>query len=877
MKSISYKILFTIVLAFVIIACSTKQDSLLSRKYHALSTEYNVLFNGQEAFDKYYTDLTNNYKDNFWEVLPIEPFVLKLVNSDPNQKASGDIERAEDKAIKAIQKHSMYINGEERNTQIDEAYLLLGKTRYYDNRFLPAIEAYNYVIYKSPDANTLNDIIVWKERANIKLNNNEEAIDNLKELLQDDEKKPKRELLADAHAVLAQAYYNTEVIDTTIAQLTMARNLTKDKEKKARFSFILGQLHKNFNQPDSANYYFQEVIDMKRKAKRMYTMQAYAQQATLFDYKNGDTVVFLKKFNDLLKDRENRPYLYILTHQLGNFYKHYNQYNKAISFYNQSIKTNKSNDAYLQASNYRELGQINFDERNYKQSAKYYDSCLINLPNKNKEYLAIQRKVKNIGEVIKYEDIIAVADSTIGVYNMSKPERIAYFSKHIEKLKTEDAAKAIKQKEEELKQANLAQSQEQQITLINSAPINRMPSPGSGLDFAPPGMAPDQSKFYYYVTASVQQGKLNFERKWGKRLLKDNWRWINSETNSASDAENTNNLVTNLDKDKGAEESLIDLDDSKYNLQTYLDKVVKSPEIIADLEKNRNAAYYELGYIYDDKFQEYQLAANRLESLLASNPEKGLILPSLYNLYKIYTKLDSEKAITYKDKIMNQFPDTHYAKVLQGIVADKNDNPESVYASVYKNYQLNNDPVATLNDVNEKIDFYVGTPITAKFELFKAKLLAKNYGIMAYKEALEYITDLYPLTDEGKDAFRILENEIPQLEAYKFSDKDSNQWKLVYNISSNKKQEIETLVKTINKYIEKTQSDNLKVSTDFYIPTETLIVIHGFYSDAGARRLAMALEDKEYKVKFKGLPISLHNYIVIQSHKNFESYIELNK
>jgi hypothetical protein len=43
---------------------------------------------------------------------------------------------AETKATKAIQKHSMNIDGG-KETQIDEAYLLLGKSRYYDQRFIP--------------------------------------------------------------------------------------------------------------------------------------------------------------------------------------------------------------------------------------------------------------------------------------------------------------------------------------------------------------------------------------------------------------------------------------------------------------------------------------------------------------------------------------------------------------------------------------------------------------------------------------------------------------------------------------------------------------------------------------------------------------------
>jgi hypothetical protein len=58
---------------------------------------------------------------------------------------------AETKATKAIQKHSMNIDGRERN-QIDEAYLLLGKARYYDQRFIPALDAFNYILYKYPVA-----------------------------------------------------------------------------------------------------------------------------------------------------------------------------------------------------------------------------------------------------------------------------------------------------------------------------------------------------------------------------------------------------------------------------------------------------------------------------------------------------------------------------------------------------------------------------------------------------------------------------------------------------------------------------------------------------------------------------------------------------
>ena len=75
---------------------------------------------------------------NFWELLPVERFEAKDEVRLGNKAENSDFERAEEKATKAIQMHSMTIEGKEKNPQIDEAFLLLGKSRYYDQRFVPA-------------------------------------------------------------------------------------------------------------------------------------------------------------------------------------------------------------------------------------------------------------------------------------------------------------------------------------------------------------------------------------------------------------------------------------------------------------------------------------------------------------------------------------------------------------------------------------------------------------------------------------------------------------------------------------------------------------------------------------------------------------------
>ena len=58
----------------------------------------------------------------------------------------------------------MNINGKEKNPQMDEAYILLGKSRYYDQRFIPALEAFNYILYKYPESDRINEAKIWREK-----------------------------------------------------------------------------------------------------------------------------------------------------------------------------------------------------------------------------------------------------------------------------------------------------------------------------------------------------------------------------------------------------------------------------------------------------------------------------------------------------------------------------------------------------------------------------------------------------------------------------------------------------------------------------------------------------------------------------------------
>jgi hypothetical protein len=88
---------------------------------------------------------------------------------------------AETKATKAIQKHSMNIDGRERNS--NDAYLLW-VARYYDQRFIPALDAFNYILYKYPTASKIYEAKIWRGKP-MRLGNDALVVNNMTTLLKE--------------------------------------------------------------------------------------------------------------------------------------------------------------------------------------------------------------------------------------------------------------------------------------------------------------------------------------------------------------------------------------------------------------------------------------------------------------------------------------------------------------------------------------------------------------------------------------------------------------------------------------------------------------------------------------------------------------------
>lgn len=862
---------FSIVGLLFLIACSTKRNTFISRNSHALSTRDNILYNGGLALDKGIVELKTQYKDNFWKILPVERMTVKDQQdlTQAEAQSNPNFTRAETKATKAIQKHSMNIGGSEKNPQMDEAHLLLGKARYYDQRFVPALEAFNYVLYKHANSNKINEVKIWREKTNMRLENDAIAVENMRKLLQ--EIKFKDQIFADANATLAQAFLNLGEKDSAMARLKLARDFTKSKEEKARYRYILGQLFEELKQPDSAYICYQEVIDMKRRSPKPYVIHAHMRQAFINDFEKGDTIAFLEKYNKLLKDRENRPYLNFINHEIGLFYDKSKNYKQAKKYYNISLNA-RAIDKYLIASNYRNLAEIYFNEASYVTAGKYYDSTLVQLEPRTREFRMIRKKRDNLDDVIKFEGIATKNDSIIKLFKMSDTERAAFFETYIAKLKDQDAKQALAAAEKEKGQDSKTDDGKSSRSDINSSDSKKAPRPPDISESS----SGSSSNFYFYNQKAVAKGKADFIKKWGERPYVNNWR-VTQDKNLVAQNDNGEKPEENQTDDKTLGESGKEKQiDERYVADTYLKKIPTSQTFIDSITKERNFAYYQLGIIYKEKFKEYKRAAEKLENLLNNQPEERLVLPSMYHLFKIYEIIDKDKALAMKNRIIAEFPDSRYAQILANpgaASASISDTPEGHYDKLYQQSK-NGDLKVLLTDVEMAVAQYTGEPIVPKLELLKANVLGRLMGLDQYKKALNFVALNYPNSEEGKQAEQLIREQVPQLEALQFYAVKPLSWKILYKSTNKDDKSTKYILDKINKFIQDRGLEKLTVSYDLYTMSENFVVIHGLKSDEYAKGIASILKEfKEYKIPDKAYIISNENYKIVQIKKNFDTYL----
>lgn len=792
------------------LSCSTQKNKALNKGYHSVVSSYNVLFNGETSIDEGFLQTQESFVDNFWEILPVEKINISKDIITVDGIENDNFLKAEEKAAKTIQKHSMQINNVEYNSKITQAYLLLGRARYFDQRFIPALDAFNQVYKRNLVNEEWNFSVIWKAKCNIRLEQEELAIELLKTLLK--KEKLSSKIKTEANAGIAMAYLQLKKNDSAIKPLKIACLNEKNKHNKARYLYILGQLYEKNNKIDSAYAIFKKIVDFKRSIPRNVFINAKLKML-LYDPVNGNET----EFNKIIKNIENKPFLDKIYYAYSKTLFSKDSINKATLFLNKAIKENGS-DKELLARGFEKLSKIYFKKSNYLMAGKYLDSTLNNLDKNLKKHWELKKQKNGLDLVVKLEENISLYDSLIKLsgYNNSKLNDI------LNQIKTKNAF--LKQKP------------------VENRPVDVLRNRNN-----------NRSNFYFYDLKLVELGKKSFESVWGQRTRESYWRNISSKP------------ISKIEKTEKIELSETSLEKIETDNSGLLKRIPRTKNQKDSINRLKNRSYLKLAEIYLEKYNNYTLTENRLTYLLNSNTSKEVLSEANYLLYKSYKKQNKKEAENIRFKIIEKFPNTKFAKILKdrnNLMIEEKETLKLLdsFQSLFKNQNFEQ----VLVGIENQIAFIENKDISINFDLLRAQTIGKLEGVLKYNEELKSIIDRYPnnsKTVELKEISREI-NRKWQINPKKTATSNYN---IVFKLS--RAQGVSDSLKNSIKKIKKLTFNKFRISVDVYDSTTQLFVIQDLESKEKAIKILDTIKKNLEFLRLK------NNFVVLSSrYKNILIY-----
>jgi tetratricopeptide (TPR) repeat protein len=671
-KYLKIRILHTIliiILSGLITGCSTEKNTRASRAYHNLTSRYNIYFNGKESLKAGLRRIDQNVEDDYTRILP----VYKESYTSAGTAGKSDMDNAILKGSKLAQNRSItakpkrrrlrtfnyqkFASKEEFNNWVDDSYLLIGQAYFYQHNFSSAIENFSYVIRKFSEEDTRFDALVWLARSYSELERFTETSEVL-QALQAERDFPKR-LEKELAKVNADFYLKQNDYTEAIKLLEIALDKTIWKKEKARLQYILAQLYRETGNSIRAADAFMAVIRLNPTYKMSFNARINA--AALYAGQ-GDTEKLKKDLNKMLRDEKNLEYRDQIYFALANIYHKEGNFSQAIDNYKKSVAVSIDND-FQKAQSAVTLADIFFDDRKYRESQAYYDTAMMVINDEYPDYQTIDTRYKGLSRLVENLQMVEVQDSLQRLAVMPENERNSLIDKWIalERKKQEDAELMANQQGSE---SGFYRANEYRFGL---------------------GRSEEGSGWYFYNPQTVSYGKAQFQQRWGRRKLEDNWRRMNKAI--VSDDE-INELEELIDSSKIV---IRETDPMKREYYTQ-DLPVNDSLLTLSHEKIRDGLY-NAGKIFKSDFNDYARSAESFEELNRRYPDNIYLLSAYFDLHDVNELMgDRTKALYYRDLIVQRFPDSKYARYLLNPnffteMLERQDNLNRLYQDAFREYK----------------------------------------------------------------------------------------------------------------------------------------------------------------------------------------------
>ena len=714
-------------------ACSNQKNTFVSRHYHALTTHYNVFFNGKESLKAGKKKIENGIEYNYTTILPV--FDYQDVNA--RAIAAGDIDNAIDKATKAIKLHSItrkpkrkkgkqtdkykeFRKKKEFNSWIEDCYLLLGRAQFYKADYRTAEKALEQGLKDFPKSKIKHEFQIELARCQIDQENYAGAIALLEEVsaLPKLSKKNRLEIAA----LFTDMSIREKDYQAAVSNLQTAIQLQSTKRVKAKYYYILGQLYLELDQADNASDAFLRLI----KLHSTYEMAFNAKISQALTYSGaGNGFEIRKQLNKMLKDQKNADYRDQIYFALAEMDMIDGDKNMAIENYWNSTKASVANDNQ-KAISFIKLADNYFADLNYKKAQICYDSSMVYLDQNYPDFINISLRVGNLTSLVNNLNIVEREDSLQRVAGMSEKERNFLIRGLIDKELEKEEAQRLAEAENRADKTFFTQN-----NMVGNFNSNNS--------------SQTQGNWYFYNPTTVGLGKSEFQRKWGRRKLSDNWRRKNKSI--ATD----DNLDTDSVDGNGDTDVVVDKGDRK-DKSYYLVDLPLTEETIEVSNQKIIEALHEASFVYSERLSDRAKAIEIMEVLLKRFPENPYLLSAYYQCYSLYNKGNNvSKMEFYKNRILTEFADTDYARAIKdpnywAKIEAQNIEAESLYLTAYDTFQ-NFYYEQVIRICEQGIKKYPESKLVSNFLFLRALSIGRTHNIEDFKTALQELLDSKPSSE----------------------------------------------------------------------------------------------------------------------------------
>ncbi|MGL6126228.1 tetratricopeptide repeat protein [Chryseobacterium artocarpi] len=766
-------ILFLLVICLVAsCATKTKKPEQRSKLLKGFSTYYNTLFNAKDALNSEFTSRDKGHKDNFYApYIPILTFEdqplgsdlgqtaafaensMKMAevanrpssrnnsgipnmqgppgnnqtNSDGNSLSKGatTLEIAEAKALKAINKYSVTRNGEEKNKQIFDAYMILVQSRIYQNKPLEALDALNPVFTRMKDDKRIPLARIYQGVAYDKIKDYHRAHETFAKL--------RGEKINKTYAKLLSIYYAESLLDAgkteeAAKELDLAFELNSNRKLKSRIAYLRGQVYENLGQNDRARESYASAYKYSNDFE--FEVKSQIAIAKTFngkgDYNGAKNYLESISKKGTYGSRKNEFY-----YALGLMANKAGKKDEAQQFFRKSL-FEKVSDPQVRGLAYYEIGKSYLEKNDYIGAGSYYDSALSVMTYQPSKVL-LQDQSAYIKKISKNYYLIKKNDSILSLAKMNDGQRQDFFSKYIAKLK-------IKEEKEEQERRRAERSKGFDTGDYNANSL-----------FAKTGNAFEDfgvttKGFYFSNTGTISKGTASFKQIWGDRALSDNWRF-SKKMASLDDMKNEALGVTSAPNPR------------RFEPAYYIEQIPTDQGKLSQLKKDRDTASLGLGIMYQNYFTNTPLATKTLYDLVDVKPEEKVMLQALYEIFAMNYEKNPQASERAKQILMTDYPYTSYAEFARNpkntSFVKSSEDVESEYKRAYALYESEKfaESKAVIDQTLQK---YPKDALVPKLNLLNAFNTGKSSGKEVMILQLEQIALSYAKTPEGIRAKEML-------------------------------------------------------------------------------------------------------------------------